>query len=83
MALTVKERSERNARLHLALGKAEAGSSLKQATAEMSAIVQRESEAYPDFTRAGSCKCYRARICDQLSDAANTLLLMGAVGLCS
>src|SRR6266478_2928441 len=81
MALTVKERSERNARYIWVLGKLRPDSSLKQATAEMSAIVQRESEAYPDFYKGWQLQVMTVReFATSYLTRQYTLLLMGAVG---
>jgi len=81
MALTVKERSERNARYIWVLGKLRPDSSLKQATAEMSAIVQRESEAYPDFYKGWQLQVLTVReFATSYLTRQYTLLLMGAVG---
>ena len=81
LALTVKQRSERNSRYIWVLGKLKPDTSIKQAAAEMSAIAQRESDAYPD-----SHKGWQLRVMPVREFATSpltrqyTLLLMGAVG---
>ena len=81
MALTVKQRAERTSRWLGVLGRLKPHTSVNQATAEMTAIAQRESEAYPD-----SYKGWRLRVMPVREFATTditrqfTLLLMGAVG---
>jgi len=81
LALTVKQRSERNSRYVWVLGRLKPDASIKQATAEMNAIAQRETEAYPD-----SYKGWQLRVMPVREFATSdltrqyTLLLVGAVG---
>jgi putative ABC transport system permease protein len=81
LALTVKQRSERNSQYLWVLGKLKPDTSVKQAAAEMSAIAQRESDAYPD-----SYKGWQLRVMPVREFATSditrqyTFLLMGAVG---
>ncbi len=81
LALTVKQRSERNSRSLWVLGRLKPDASIKQAIAEMSAIAQRETDAYPD-----SYKGWKLRVMPVREFATSdltrqyTLLLMGAVG---
>jgi putative ABC transport system permease protein len=81
MALTVKQQSERNSRYLWVLGRLRPDTSIKQATAEMSGLAQRETEAYPDSNKGWQLRVMPVR------ESANsdltrqyTLLLMGAVG---
>jgi putative ABC transport system permease protein len=81
LALTVKQRSERTSRYIWVLSKLKPDTSIKQAAAEMSALAQRESDAYPD-----SHKGWQLRVMPVREFATSpltrqyTLLLMGAVG---
>jgi putative ABC transport system permease protein len=81
LALTVKQRSERNSRYVWVLGKLRPDTSVKQAAAEMSGLAQRETDAYPD-----SYKGWQLRVMPVREFATGnltrqyTLLLMGAVG---
>ncbi len=81
MALTAKQRAERTSRWLWVLGRLKPDTSVNQATAEMTAIAQRESEAYPD-----SYKGWRLRVMPVREFVTTditrqfTLLLMGAVG---
>jgi putative ABC transport system permease protein len=81
LALTVKQRSERNSRSLWVLGRLKPDTSFKQAAAEMSAIAQRETDAFPD-----SYKGWKLRVMPVREFATSdltrqyTLLLMGAVG---
>jgi putative ABC transport system permease protein len=81
MALTVKQQSERNSRYIWVLGKLKPDASIKQATAEMSAIAQRETDAYPDAYKGWQLRVMPVREF-ATSDLTRqyTLLLMGAVG---
>ena len=80
-SLDVKQRSERNARFVWVLGRLKSDASVKQAAAEMSAISQRQADAYPD-----SYKGWQLRVMPVREFATSsltrqyTLLLMGAVG---
>src|SRR6266446_2088335 len=51
LALTVKQRSERNSRYIWVLGKLKPQISVKQASAEMTGLAQREAAAYPDSSK--------------------------------
>jgi putative ABC transport system permease protein len=81
LALTVKQRSERNSRYLGVLGKLKSGTTFEQAAAEMGAIAQRQAETYPD-----SYKGWQFRVMPVREFATSdltrqyTLLLMGAVG---
>src|SRR5258708_324027 len=81
LALTVKQRSERSSRYLWVLGRLKPDASIKQATTEMSALAQRETDAYPD-----SYKGWQLRVMPVREFATSdltrqyTLLLMGAVG---
>ncbi len=81
LALTVKQRSERSSRYLWVLGKLKPDTSINQATAEMSSISERETDAYPD-----SYKGWQLRVMPVREFATSdltrqyTLLLMGAVG---
>ena len=81
LALTVKQRSERNLRSLWVLGRLKSDASIMQATAEMSAITQGETDAYPD-----SYKGWQLRVMPVREFATSdltrqyTLLLVGAVG---
>jgi putative ABC transport system permease protein len=81
LALTVKQRSERNSRYMWVLGKLKPDTSIRQATAEMGAMAQRQAETYPD-----SYKGWQLRVMPVREFATSdltrqyTLLLMGAVG---
>jgi putative ABC transport system permease protein len=81
LALDVKQRSERNSRYLWPLGKLKSEISLKQATAEMSGLVQRQAEAYPDSSKGWQLRVMPVREF-ATSDITRqyTLLLMGAVG---
>jgi putative ABC transport system permease protein len=81
LALTVKQRSERNSRSIWVLGKLKANTSVKQAVAEMSGLVQRESDAYPDSHKGWQLRVLPVREF-ATSDLTRqyTLLMMGAVG---
>jgi putative ABC transport system permease protein len=81
LALTVKQQSERNLRYIWVLGKLKFDTSVKQAAAEMSAIAQRESDAYPDAHKGWQLRVMPVREF-ATSDLTRqyTLLLMGAVG---
>jgi putative ABC transport system permease protein len=81
LALTVKQRSERNSRYMWVLGKLKPDSSFKQAAAEMSAIAQRQVDAYPDAYKGWQLRVMPVR---EFATGDITrqyvLLLMGAVG---
>jgi putative ABC transport system permease protein len=81
LALTVKQQSERNSRYIWVLGKLKPDTSVKQAAAEMGAIAQRESDAYPDAHKGWQLRVMPVREF-ATSDLTRqyTLLLMGAVG---
>jgi putative ABC transport system permease protein len=81
LALDVKQRAERNSRYVWPLGKLKSEISLKQATAEMSGLVQRQAEAYPDSSKGWQLRVMPVREF-ATSDLTRqyTLLLMGAVG---
>ena len=81
LALTVKQRSERNSRYIWVLGKLRPDTSVKRAAAEMSGLAQREAATYPD-----SSKGWQLRVLPVREFASGdltrqyTFLLMGAVG---
>ena len=81
LALTVKQRAERNSRYIWVLGKLKPEISVKQAAAEMSGLAQREAAAYPDASKG-----WQLHVMPLREFATNditrqyTLLLMGAVG---
>ncbi len=81
LALTVKQRSERNSRHMWVLGKLKPDSSFKQAAAEMSAIAQRQTDTYPDAYKGWQLRVMLVR---EFATGDLTrqyvLLLMGAVG---
>src|SRR5712664_2211463 len=81
LALTVKQRSERNSRYIWVLGKLKPDTSVKQAVAEMSGLAQREAAAYPDTSKGWQLRVLPVREF-ATSDLTRqyTLLLMGAVG---
>ena len=81
LALTVKQRSERNSRSIWVVGKLRADTSLKQAAAEMGGLAQREAEAYPDSHKGWQLRVLPVRefVTSDLT-RQYTLLLMGAVG---
>jgi putative ABC transport system permease protein len=81
LALTVKQRSERNSRYLWVLGQMKPDSSIKQAAAEMSAIAQRETDAYPDSYKGWQLRVMSVReFANSDLTRQYTLLLMGAVG---
>ncbi len=81
LALTVKQRSERNSRYIWVLGKLKPDTSVKQAAAEMSGLAQREAATYPDSSKGWQLRVLPVREF-ATSDLTRqyTLLLMGAVG---
>ncbi len=81
LALTVKQQSERNSRSLWVLGRLKPDTSFKQAAAEMSAIAQRETDAFPDAYKGWKLRVMPVREF-ATSDLTRqyTLLLMGAVG---
>jgi putative ABC transport system permease protein len=81
LALTVKQRAERNSRYIWVVGKLKPDTSIKQATVEMKSLVQRESEAYPDSHKGWQLRVLPVRefVTSDLT-RQYTLLLMGAVG---
>lgn len=81
LALTVKQQSDRNWRSLWVLGRLKPEATIKQATAEMTAIAQRETEAYPDSYKGWLLRVMPVREF-ATSDLTRqyTLLLMGAVG---
>jgi putative ABC transport system permease protein len=81
LALTVKQRADRNSRYIWVVGKLKPGTSIKQAAAEMGSLVQRESEAYPDSHKGWQLRVLPVRefVTSDLT-RQYTLLLMGAVG---
>ncbi len=81
LALTVKQRAERNSRYIWVLGKLKPDTSVKQAAAEMSGLAQREAAAYPDSSKGWQLRVLPVREF-ATSDLTRqyTLLLMGAVG---
>jgi putative ABC transport system permease protein len=81
LALTVKQRSERTSRYIWVLGKLKPNVSVKQASAEMIGLAQREAAAYPDASKGWQLRVMPAREFAS-SDLTRqyTLLLMGAVG---
>ncbi len=81
LALTVKQRSERNSRYLWVLGRLKPDASIKQATTEMSAIAQRQTEAYPDSYKGWMLRVMPVReFANSDLTRQYTLLLMGAVG---
>jgi putative ABC transport system permease protein len=81
LTLTVKQRSERNLRYIWVVGKLKPDTSVKQAAAEMSAIAQRESDAYPDSHKGWQLRVMTVReFATSPLTRQYTLLLMGAVG---
>lgn len=81
LALTVKQRAERNSRYIWVVGKLKPNTSIKQAAAEMSSLVQRESDAFPDSHKGWQLRVLPVRefVTSDLT-RQYTLLLMGAVG---
>ncbi len=81
LALTVKQRSERNSRYIWVLGKLRPDTSVKQAAAEMRGLAQREAATYPDSSKGWQLRVLPVREF-ATSDLTRqyTLLLMGAVG---
>jgi len=81
LALTVKQRSERNSRYIWVLGKLKPNISVKQAVAEMGGLAQREAATYPDASKGWQLRVMPVREFAS-SDLTRqyTLLLMGAVG---
>src|ERR1700730_10494928 len=81
LALDVKQRAERNSRYLWVVGKLRPDTSLKQATAEMAALAQREADTYPDAYKGWQLRVLPVREF-ATSDITRqyTLLLMGAVG---
>src|SRR6266436_1970868 len=81
LALTVKQRSERNSRYIWGLGKLKPQISVKQASAEMTGLAQREAAAYPDSSKGWQLRVLPVREF-ATSDLTRqyTLLLIGAVG---
>jgi putative ABC transport system permease protein len=81
LALDVKQRAERTSRYLWPLGKLKPETSLKQATAEMGSIAQRQAEAYPDSSKGWQLRVMPVREFATSSITRQyTLLLMGAVG---
>jgi putative ABC transport system permease protein len=81
LALTVKQRSERNSRYIWVLGKLKPDTSVKQVAAEMSGLVQRESEVYPDSHKGWQLRVLPVReFATSVLTRQYTLLMMGAVG---
>jgi putative ABC transport system permease protein len=81
LALTVKQRSERNSRFLWVLAKLKPDSSFKRASAEMGAIAQRQSDAYPDAYKGWQLRVMPVReFANSDLTRQYTLLLMGAVG---
>jgi putative ABC transport system permease protein len=81
LALTVKQRAERNSRYLWALGRLKPDGSIKQATAEMTAIAQRQSDTYPDSYKGWQLRVMPVReFATSYLTRQYTLLLMGAVG---
>ena len=81
LALTVKQRAERNSRYIWVLGKLKPEISIKQAAAEMRGLAQREATEYPDASKGWQLRVMPVRESVN-SDLTRqyTLLLMGAVG---
>jgi len=81
LALTVKQRSERDSRYIWVLGRLKPDTSVKQAAAEMSGLAQREAATYPDSSKGWQLRVLPVREFAS-SDLTRqyTLLLMGAVG---
>jgi putative ABC transport system permease protein len=80
LALTAKQRSERSSRYLWVLGRLKPDTSIKQATAEMSAIAQRETDAYPDSYKGWQLRVMPVReFATSYLTRQYTLLLMGAV----
>jgi putative ABC transport system permease protein len=81
LALTVKQRSERNSRYIWVLGKLKPDTSVKQVAAEMNGLVQRESEVYPDSHKGWQLRVLPVReFATSVLTRQYTLLMMGAVG---
>jgi predicted permease len=81
LTLTVKQRSERNSRYLWVLGRLKPDASIKQATAEMTAIAQRQTDAYPDSYKGWQLRVMSVReFANSDLTRQYTLLLMGAVG---
>ncbi|HUE55352.1 MAG TPA: ABC transporter permease [Candidatus Udaeobacter sp.] len=81
LALDVKQRSERASRYIWVLGKLRPDTSIKRAAAEMGAIAQRETDAYPDSYKGWQLRVMPVReFANSDLTRQYTLLLMGAVG---
>jgi putative ABC transport system permease protein len=81
LALTVKQRLERNSRYIWVLGKLKPEVSFKRASAEMSGLAQRETDAYPDAYKGWQLRVMPVReFVNSDLTRQYTLLLMGAVG---
>lgn len=81
LALTVKQRAERNSRYMWVLGKLKPERSFEQAAAEMGALAQRQADAYPDSYKGWRLHAMPVReFVNSDLTRQYTLLLMGAVG---
>jgi putative ABC transport system permease protein len=81
LALTVKQQSDRNLRYLWVLGRLKPDASIKQATAEMIAIAQRQTDAYPDSYKGWQLRVMPVReFATSYLTRQYTLLLVGAVG---
>src|SRR5882762_760876 len=81
LALTVRQRSERNSRYIWVLGKLKPDTSVKQAAAEMSGLAQREAATYPDTSKGWQLHVIPVReFASGDLTRQYTFLLMGAVG---
>jgi putative ABC transport system permease protein len=81
LALTVKQQSDRNSRSLWVLGRLKPDASIKQATAEMIAIAQRQTDTYPDSYKGWQLRVMPVReFATSYLTRQYTLLLAGAVG---
>lgn len=81
LALTSKQRAERNSRYLWVLGKLKPEISVKQAAAEMTSLAQLEAASYPDSYKGWQLRVMPVReFANSDLTRQYTLLLMGAVG---